>query len=70
MKTLENAKDLLLVLRIYANTVVLHGKQPLCLLLLSRYVNPRWGTAAIANRVSDQILKNLLYLKFVHAKAG
>ena len=60
VKAFEEAKNLFLVLRIYAYAVVLYRKHPLCFLLNGRNMNSWRCAAPISNRVSDQILKYLL----------
>src|SRR5260370_39014196 len=53
LKTLEDPKDLLLVLGIYADAVILNGKQPFLALPLGRDMNPRRLASAVVDRVPD-----------------
>ena len=69
MKTLEDFKDLLLVLRIYANAVIPNGKKPILASRLCREMNLQRLAASVAYRITDQILKDLLQLKIVKADA-
>jgi hypothetical protein len=50
--------------------VVLNGKQPLLAAPHGRNFYARRPVAAVLDRVSDQILKHLSQLKFMHAHAG
>jgi hypothetical protein len=53
-------QDLLLVVEIYIDAVTPHRKQPLWAVLHNCRVNPGRRAGAMANRVSDRILKKLL----------
>src|ERR1700722_18154987 len=70
VEALEEFKNLLLVLGVYADAVVPDGKQPFLVPLLRRHMNPGRLAASVADRVADQVLKNLFQLKLVHAHAG
>ena len=59
MKTFEDPKDLLLEFRVDADPIVLDRKHPFVILQAGGDMNAGRTSATVANRISDQILKNL-----------
>jgi hypothetical protein len=67
VETFEYAKDLPVEPRLDADPVILHGEQPALILKSGGNLYPWRRTASsVANRVPDQILKQLFQLKLAH----
>jgi hypothetical protein len=67
VQTLEEAKDLLLILGIDPEAVISNGELPHVIMSLGGDVNLWTPLTAVSNRISDQILKQLLQLKLMDA---
>src|SRR5208283_1042016 len=69
VQALENLENPLGILRLDADAVVAHGKEPAAGLLLDTDVDFRRALAAELESVADQVLKQLHDLRGVHRQA-
>src|SRR5579872_6602741 len=60
MQALKHAENPLGILRIDTDSVVLHGEQPLFRIPLGRDVNSQRFFGSVLDRISDEVLENLL----------
>src|SRR5579862_3374262 len=59
VQPLEDAENLLVIFRVDTEAVVRHRKAPEAVSPFRRYMNPRRASAAILERVADEVLKEL-----------